>query len=286
MSYAPIIRESLQQLSGKPYCLLLHILLNCNATDDPDFRFDNEPFPLRRGQLITSVRTLCSETGFSRQETRTALKNLEKAKILTNQSTNHLTNRATLITITEPDLYLYKFDDLTNHLTNDLTNPQPTPNQPLTTINKEDKEDKEEESTPPIIPPQNFDSDFEDFWQHYTPIKVTGGKFIPKGSKQKAKASYAKTRRQGTTHVEIMHGLASYLHSCQDNDVLTKQAVVFLNQRVWEDDYGDTSIPSTQHGGLNGSKTQQAIEGAVDGLLSYEEKRSNRRIAGSAKALG
>lgn len=107
-SFAGIYREEIRKFKGPFRQILQTILIECNHSDNPDFLFDNQPFPLKRGQWITSWSTLSNATGYSIQTLRTNIGKMEKSKILTMQSTNILTKRASLITIIEPDKWLVK----------------------------------------------------------------------------------------------------------------------------------------------------------------------------------
>ena len=144
-SFAGIYREEVNKYKGRVRLMLLFLLLNVNHSDNPDFIFDNRVFPLKRGQLVTSRKRLSEETGFSEQSTKTLLKNLENLEILTKSSTNELTNRASLITFVDIDKFIVAPKELTNYITGEVTNDQPTPNQPLTTNNNDNNEKKEKE---------------------------------------------------------------------------------------------------------------------------------------------
>lgn len=131
-NFAGIYRDEINKFSGLLRLFLIHLIISCNHSDNPGFIFDNKPFPLKRGQFVTSTRKLAEDTGLTHQSTRTFLKNLENLKILTHQSTHLLTNRATLITFTDIDKFLVSPKELTYQLAQQLTNDQHTPNTPLT----------------------------------------------------------------------------------------------------------------------------------------------------------
>lgn len=78
---------------------------------------------------------------------------------------------------------------------------------------------------------------FEDFWSLYTPIKTSDG-FVAKGNKQLAQKAFIKALK-GASYETIIRGLEQYLTFCRENNRYTKQASTWLNQRGWEDDYGD-----------------------------------------------
>ena len=91
--------------------------------------------------------------------------------------------------------------------------------------------DKESDKDKDII------NKFESFWSLYTPIKTSDG-FVAKGNKQLALKSFTKALK-GASYETIISGLQQYLTFCRENNRYTKQASTWLNQRGWEDDYGD-----------------------------------------------
>lgn len=97
---------------------------------------------IKRGQLITSVRILSSETGISEQSIRTCIKRL----ISTHELTSKSTNKYSLLTIEKYDTYqmtIKAINKQTNKQPNkELTNNQQTTNKQLTT-NNNDNNDKQ-----------------------------------------------------------------------------------------------------------------------------------------------
>ena len=120
--FAGINREPLKKFKGAIRGVLMCILTECNYSDNPDFKFNSKTFPLKRGQFITSLNNIHELTGCSIQQIRTALKKLESFNVITNPATKQLTNQARLITLINPDLFLYKKETVTNLATNQLTN--------------------------------------------------------------------------------------------------------------------------------------------------------------------
>jgi len=76
-----------------------------------------------------------------------------------------------------------------------------------------------------------FQNDFEELWQHYTPVVVSNGNFTNKGSKQDALKSYKKARAK-FSHQAIMDCLEQYLKECQNNNRFTKNVASWLNQTM------------------------------------------------------
>ena len=114
------------------FMLLTQIALRARRTDV--FNVEN----LKPGEaLIGDYKNI----GLSRQNYRTALKKLEKWKIITTKSTNN----GTIATICNSDIYdinIWKGNQQANH---QVTNGQPPTNQRLTT-NKNDKKEKNDKN--------------------------------------------------------------------------------------------------------------------------------------------
>lgn len=84
---------------------------------------------------------------------------------------------------------------------------------------------------------------FDIFWQYYTPIKINSGKFVEKGSKKVAQIAFDKTLNDYRFE-DILQGLKQYLIHCKQNDTLSCQASVFLNQERFLNEYDSTPITS------------------------------------------
>ncbi len=94
---------------------------------------------VKRGQLITSLKSLSRDTGLSIQNIRTSLDKLKSTGELTDQSTN----RFRLLTIVKYEEYQSRDMEVTSQSTSKLTSNQQATNKQLTTT-KEIKEIKEE----------------------------------------------------------------------------------------------------------------------------------------------
>jgi len=101
-------------------------------------------------------------------------------------------------------------------------------------VNEKDNEKDKKEEKDVQIQKNNF-SDFNIFWENYTPIETLDGKATSKGSKQTAFTSYKKAIAKHTPEV-IIDGLERYLKHCQANSILTCGATVFLNQERFLND--------------------------------------------------
>lgn len=98
---------------------------------------------IERGSFVTSRKNLSSEVGLSEQQVRSALKKLKSTSEITCTSTNH----ETIITVVNYNKYQlngFKNNQQDNQLSNQqITNEQPTNNQRITTINKDNTLNKE-----------------------------------------------------------------------------------------------------------------------------------------------
>ncbi len=121
--------------------VFLHLLLTAN------FKEKNwRGHTIKRGQTITGRVELAKTLKMSEQEVRTALKKLKKTKEITIKSTN----KFSVVTLVNFEVYQDKQHDKQPTTNQQATNRQPASNQQLTTP-KERKKDKKEENTPPFI---------------------------------------------------------------------------------------------------------------------------------------
>jgi len=72
-------------------------------------------------------------------------------------------------------------------------------------------------------------SDFENFWQYYTPVTGKDGSSTGKGGKNEAMQVYNKARKE-FSHLTIMTNLEFYLKDCQKNARFTKHVSSWLRQ--------------------------------------------------------
>lgn len=112
---------------------------------------------------------------------------------------------------------------------------------------EKDKEtDKETEKELKSKKSNLLTEDFQKFWQDYTPVKVSDGKVVPKGSRKTAMIAYERARKKYSAE-NIYEGAAKYLVNCYENNRLSCQAVVFLNQERFLDDYQQTNLEVKKH---------------------------------------
>lgn len=111
--------------------LFEHLLLTVNYEDKKW-----KGMTIKRGQKITSYEHLADETGLTVQQVRTAINKLKSTSNLTSKSTN----KFTLVTVENYDLYQSNIDTSTSKSTNNLTNEQQTNNNNIR--NKRNKEER------------------------------------------------------------------------------------------------------------------------------------------------
>lgn len=107
--------------------LFFHLVLKANHKDG---KWKGKE--IKRGQLITGRKILAKQLNMGEQQVRTAINKLKS----TNEITIKPTNKFTLVTIVNYDLYQCNDAELTNKITNE----QPTTNQQLTTNNNNNNE--------------------------------------------------------------------------------------------------------------------------------------------------
>lgn len=79
-------------------------------------------------------------------------------------------------------------------------------------------------------------NNFDDFWQHYTPIRNTRGECTGKGDKISSRIKYLRLLFAGESHDQIMEGLKNYLEFCKGANRVTLAVSTFLNQERWKED--------------------------------------------------
>ena len=105
--------------------LFIHLMIIANIKDQP---FEN--ITVKRGQVITSLASLSSQTGLTMNQVRTALQHL----ISTKEITSKTTSKYTIITIKNYDEY--------QKVTKEITNEPQTDNKQITNKPQQYKKDK------------------------------------------------------------------------------------------------------------------------------------------------
>lgn len=265
MSFAGIIRESLKGLNGKELTIFLHILINCNHSDNPDFKFDNKVISLKRGDWICSIPKLKELTGYSDQQIRTSLKNLSN---LTYILTDNLANRGRKISVININNFLYNSDELTDKVTDSITDNQQTANRPLT-INKKNNNDINNDSKKNV---QNiYTQQFENFWKQYPKKKGKGAAF----------KAYLKAIKN-VSHEEIMQGVLKYSEAVLfTDDKYIKYPQGWLNDGRWDDDYSkQQSNGEKQYANHKKPTALQVITAINDRTMSKAERDEANSVLG------
>ena len=200
--------------------LFIHLLLSAKFADG---YFNG--MPIKRGQLVTSIPRLSTDTGLSVQQIKTALAHLR----LTGEITDDANRQYRVITVV-------KYDDF-QKLTDKTFNDQPTTNrqnlQRLTdnsfneqhynnNINNKNNVNKE------TIEQYTGDFDFDVFWNEY-PRKV---------DKQAAMKAWKKIKPDEPLMEKIISAVREWKHSDQwtkENGQYIPYPATWLNKRRWED---------------------------------------------------
>lgn len=114
--------------------LFIYILVKANYTDK-----EWHDMTIRRGQMVTSVAKICSDTGLSTQVVRTCLNRLKS----TNTITITATNKYTIVTINRYDDYqaydACDYDDDNDQNNKQITSEQQTNNNQITTTKEKEE---------------------------------------------------------------------------------------------------------------------------------------------------
>ncbi len=140
LNFAGIKRNPIKHLSGRERTVFLHFLVQCNHADNPNFYFDGKLLPLKRGDWVTSLKTIADLSGLKVRPVRTALKNLSN---MTNLQTKSIANRATLLSLENIDLYLLSKNELPNKSTSSKTKKRQTTDNQTAINNNDDKDDND-----------------------------------------------------------------------------------------------------------------------------------------------
>jgi len=140
---------------------------------------------------------------------------------------------------------LYSNDEIINEFINDNINKEIKDliinKKPNETKNKKTAiADNQECKSELINHNQNISVDFQEFWDHYTPIECNG-RMVSKDSKKLAEEKYQKLRSK-YSHNLIMSKLEKYLTNCKKNSILTKAVHRWLTTTDFNDNEECTSI--------------------------------------------
>jgi hypothetical protein len=212
--------------NGNTKDLFFHLLLTANFADT---RFQGKT--IKRGQIVTSLPSLSTETGMTIQQVRTSLNHL----VLTGEITDESCHQYRVITIVKYDDYQKLTDKSTDdqqtinrrtnrQSTDDLTGDQQHHNN-INNNNKGTNRTREPLETPPSPSSDLFDS----FWSEY-PRKT---------DKQAAVKAWKKLSPDPDMAWSIMEGLRKWKASDQwvkDDGTYIPYPATWLNKRRWEDE--------------------------------------------------
>lgn len=171
---------------------LIHLLLKANHKDG---KWRGHSY--KRGDVLTSLSKLQDETGLSKQNIRTILKNLDKTGEINTLPNTKLTH----ISICKYDIY-QRLGDQPNTPTNtELTQSQHTPNTDLTTNNNDNNYNNENNNNRNIFRPPTI-SEVQEYCkergnsvdaEHFLDHNETRGWFTSNGKKMKCWKSAVRT---------------------------------------------------------------------------------------------
>jgi hypothetical protein len=213
--------------------LFLHLLLTAKFKDEKWRGLD-----IKRGQVLTGRKKLAKSTSLTESQIRTSIFKLKS----TNEITIKITNEFSIITLTNYELYQSKFEidsqPDSQQTAAQIANESPTNRQRIAT-------DKEIQELEEIKRKKEYkliiETEFDEFWKSYTPVKTSSGKFVEKGSKKSAKEAFIK-QRSIHSFDDIFNGCAQYLANCYRNDTLSCQASVCLNQERFLGDFNSQTL--------------------------------------------
>lgn len=240
---------------------------------------------VKRGQRVISIQNLAQETGLTEQSVRTAIKKLKSTGELTSKSTN----KYTVVTLTNYELYQSEEKQITGELTSKLTDEEQTNNKRITTTkqcNNITMKTKKED-TPAFFDKKASDdlpfayecekkesvvkksqSMFEEFWRAYP--KKTG--------KKKVAGIYERLISRGeVTHDELIDGISAYKKSETVKKGFIKNPETWLNGGCWADEHTANDEESEWWG-------NDEIEQQIEDQLWIDDPVGMQRQQDAAKA--
>jgi hypothetical protein len=212
MDYFPAFRtqDADELLKSRPFAFILLWVIARRARYTNGFNEHN----LSYGEAFLGDHEAC---GMSEQNYKTAKKFLAKHKFATFRPTN----KGTIAKLCDARVFWMKVEQCNDQNNAHLTDAQRTPNEQLTTNNKENKENKGKK----VHKGPEFDSAFEEFWNCYP--------------KKMAKAAARKAFPKVTVGLDVL--IAAVERSKQsrewqkDDGQFVPYASTWLNGRRWED---------------------------------------------------
>ena len=188
---------------------------------------------VRRGQLITSIPKISTDTGLTNRQIRTALEHLVSTGEIADELTDNSNRLGRTITIIKYDEYQTSTDKSTDNTsnkrqTNDRLTDRQTTDKPTASIEYiEQKEGIEKKNK--SLRSQEADPFFDVFWSEY-PKKM---------NKSMAVKAWVKLKPDSELLNKIMEGLARWKQSeswQRDNGRFIPYPASWLNGRRWEDE--------------------------------------------------
>jgi len=196
-------------------CLYLHCLLRANHSDTKWRGID-----VKRGQFITSLEALSSETGLSVQKIRTSLAKLKSTRNVTSKQQG----KARILTVLGYDSY----QDSNKEVNREVTSNQQGSNREVTTdknVRTKECKNKKKEVT---------NDRFAEFWDLY-------GK---KTDSSKCKTKFAKLTK---TEIDLVfEKLPAYIKSTPDKQY-RKNPITWLNGKCWNDEIMQPNNAKSTH---------------------------------------
>lgn len=189
-------------------------LLRANY-EDTKFPFNGKDMLIKRGQFLTGRRKAVKELPTSTQTYRSAIEYLKS----THRISVKTTNKFTIITVINYDLYQDKDELPTKLIKPPLTIQQPTSNQPVTT----------EKNIKNIKKTTTYVRSFEDFWNYY-PLKK---------AKYKASLIWSSIKPNAELQKTIFKAVEKQKKSddwTKDGGKYIPHPTTYLNGRRWEDE--------------------------------------------------
>ena len=199
-------------------CLFIYLLLKANYKD---LTFHGRV--IKRGQLLTSIPRISTDTGLTVQQTKTALMHLRS----TGEVTDEASNQYRVITVVKYDAYQSSTDKSTDDqpATNRQVNRQLTDE--LTPCIEYIEKDRYIEQIDNNTPSRG--GGFDEFWNIY-PKKV---------SKQDAMKAWKALKPNADLQAAIMSSLQQWITSDQwqrENGQYIPYPATWLRKRRWEDE--------------------------------------------------
>ena len=256
--------------------LFLHLLLKANYKD-----LNFEGRKILRGQLVTSLPSLASQTGLSVRQIRVSLDKLK----LTGEVTSSVYARYRVITIVKYDEYQVddRLDDrlMTGSMTakgqadDRLMTGSRQADDRLVTASKQynniNKGTKEQGNNTSASRRGASDESFEEFWSEY-PRKV---------SKPAALKAWNKLKPDEDLIEQIMSGLEKWRNSddwARDNGQYIPYPATWLNGRRWEDDVRSSGERKPQSAPVRQVSGQQYQQRDYSGEQEYWMNRMIEEI--------